>query len=53
MLVAEFSSPGGRIAYWDGKDNNGELVSTGVYIIVAFDTEGNEVITGKVAVLRE
>ncbi len=53
MLVTEFSSPGGRTAYWDGKDENGELVSTGVYIIVAFDTEGNEVITGKVAVLRE
>ncbi|NWG28554.1 MAG: hypothetical protein HXY48_08480, partial [Ignavibacteriaceae bacterium] len=45
MLVTEFSSPGGRTAYWDGKDENGELVSTGVYIIVAFDTEGNEVIT--------
>jgi len=52
-LVTEFSSPGGRTAYWDGKDDNGELVSTGVYIIVAFDTEGNEVVTGKVAVLRE
>jgi len=52
-LVSEFSSPGGRTAYWDGKDDNGELVSTGVYIIVAFDTEGNSVVTGKVAVLRE
>jgi len=52
-LVTEFSSPGGRTAYWDGKNDNGELVSTGIYIIVAFDTEGNEVVTGKVAVLRE
>ncbi len=52
-LVTEFSSPGGRTAYWDGKDDDGELVSTGVYIIVAFDTEGNSVVTGKVAVLRE
>ena len=52
-LVTEFSSPGGRTAYWDGKNDNGELVSTGVYIIVAFDTEGNSVVTGKVAVLRE
>jgi hypothetical protein len=52
-LVTEFSSPGGRTAYWDGKDDDGELVSTGVYIIVAFDTEGNEVVTGKVAVFRE
>jgi ligand-binding sensor domain-containing protein len=52
-LITEFSSPGGRTAYWDGKNDNGELVSTGVYIIVAFDTEGNEIVTGKVAVLRE
>ncbi|HEY6625476.1 MAG TPA: two-component regulator propeller domain-containing protein, partial [Ignavibacteriaceae bacterium] len=52
-LVTEFSSPGGRTAYWDGKDDNDEFVSTGVYIIVAFDTEGNNVVTGKVAVLRE
>jgi ligand-binding sensor domain-containing protein len=53
MLVTEFSSPGGRTAYWDGKDDNGELVSTGVYLIVAFDLEGNNVVTGKVAVLHE
>ncbi|MGB5529534.1 MAG: two-component regulator propeller domain-containing protein [Ignavibacteriaceae bacterium] len=52
-LVTEFTSPGGRTAYWDGRDDNGELVSTGVYLIVAFDTEGNNVVTGKVAVLRE
>jgi len=52
-LVTEFSSPGGRTAYWDGKDESGKFVSTGVYIIVAFDTEGNNVVTGKVAVLRE
>ena len=52
-LIAEFSSPGGRTAYWDGKDSNGELVSTGVYIIVAYQSESNDVVTGKVAVLRE
>lgn len=52
-LVSQFFSPGGRTAYWDGKDKNGELVNTGVYIIVAFDSEGNEVVTGKVAVFRE
>jgi hypothetical protein len=52
-LVAEFSSPGGRTAFWDGTDLEGEPVNSGVYIIVAFDTEGNEVTTSKVAVLRE
>lgn len=52
-LIREFSSPGGRIALWDGKDDNGELVNSGVYIIIAFDKEGNNVETGKIAVLRE
>ncbi len=52
-LVSEFSSPGGRTAYWDGTDLDGNLVNSGVYIIVAFDREGNSVATGKVAVLRE
>ncbi len=52
-LVTEFSSPGGRTAYWDGTDQQGNIVNSGVYIIVAFDQEGNSVTTGKVAVLRE
>ena len=51
-LVRQFTSPGGRVAYWDGKDDSGNLVSSGVYIVVAFDTEGNNITTGKVAVLR-
>jgi len=52
-LVREMSSPGGNIAFWDGRNNRGELVSSGVYLIVAYDKEGNNVITGKVAVLHE
>lgn len=52
-LIKQFSSPGGRIAYWDGKDNNGTEVSSGIYIIVAYDKEGNNVATGKIAVLKE
>jgi hypothetical protein len=52
-LVTQFFSPGGRTAYWDGKDDEGEFVNTGVYLIVAFDQEGNSVVTGKVAVLKE
>jgi ligand-binding sensor domain-containing protein len=52
-LISEFSSPGGRTAYWDGTDLQGNLVNSGVYVIVAFDPEGNSVTTGKVAVLRE
>ena len=52
-LVNSFLSPGGRVAYWDGKDQQGRLVNSGVYLIVAHDQEGNSVLTGKVAVLRQ
>jgi hypothetical protein len=51
-LIAEFASPGGRIAQWDGRDDEGNLVNSGIYIVVAFDTEGNNTVTGKVAVIR-
>jgi ligand-binding sensor domain-containing protein len=52
-LVREFSSPGGRIAYWDGRNDNGSLVSSGIYIIVAYDKEGNSVASGKIAIIRQ
>ncbi len=52
-LVSQFSTPGGRVGYWDGRDDNGALVNSGIYIIVAFDKDGNSVATGKVAVLRK
>lgn len=52
-LVKEFSSPGGRIAFWDGTDSNGDLVNSGVYLVVAFDQDGNNVKTGKIAVLHQ
>lgn len=52
-LVNQFSSPGGKVAYWDGKDLSGKLVGSGIYLIVAYDKEGNSVVTGKVAVLKK
>jgi len=52
-LIKEFSSPGGRTAFWDGRDEEGNLVASGVYIVIAFDKEGNNVETGKIAVIRE
>ncbi len=51
-LIKDFSSPGGRVAYWDGTDSNGNLVNSGIYLIVAFDKDGNSVFTEKIAVLR-
>ncbi len=52
-LVRQFSAPGGRTAFWDGRDENGNLVNSGVYIVIAYDQEGNNVETGKIAVIRE
>jgi ligand-binding sensor domain-containing protein len=52
-LVREFSSPGGRIAFWDGRNDGGSLVSSGIYIIVAYDKEGNSVASGKIAIIRQ
>jgi ligand-binding sensor domain-containing protein len=51
-LVAEFDSPGGRIAEWDGRDLNGNLVSSGIYIIAGYNKDASQVCTGKVAVLK-
>ncbi len=52
-LVAEFSSPGGRVAQWNGRDTNGNIVPTGIYILSAFDKEGNTVSSVKIAVVRK
>ena len=52
VLVAEFETPGGRIAEWDGKDLNGNLVSSGIYIIAGYNKDASKVCTGKVAIVR-
>lgn len=52
-LVAEFETPGGRIAEWDGKDLNGNYVSSGIYIIAGFNKDASKVCTGKVAIVRK
>ncbi len=51
-LVSEFRAEGGGRAFWDGRDMRGDLVSSGVYFIVAFTQDGEEVTSGKVAVIR-
>ncbi len=45
-------SPGGRIAVWDGTDLSGNKVGTGVYLIAAYNSEGKEVASTKVAVIK-
>lgn len=52
-LIREFKSPGGRVAFWDGRNSDGEYVSSGIYFIVAASVDGNDVATVKVAVVRK
>jgi hypothetical protein len=51
-LVKEFAAQGGGRAFWDGTDSRGNNVGSGVYLIVAYADNGNQVSTAKVAVLR-
>lgn len=52
-LVRTIVTPGGRVAKWDGKDEDGNFVNSGIYIIVAYDKEGNNVASKKIAVVRK
>lgn len=51
-LVRTIFTPGGRIGFWDGKDEEGNESSSGVYIVVAYSEDGSKVATGKVALVR-
>jgi ligand-binding sensor domain-containing protein len=53
MLVRELPTPGGRVAYWDGKDSQGNIVPTGIYVVVAYGEDGSSVAKGKIAVIRK
>ncbi len=52
-VVAEFDSPGGRIASWNGMDKKGNYVPTGIYLVVGFDKDGKKVGKGKLAVVKQ
>ncbi len=52
-LVRELETPGGRIGFWDGKDETGKEVASGIYLVVAYsETQKDKVAKGKIAVLR-
>ena len=51
-LIREIRPPGGRIGFWDGRDAQGELANSGVYIVVAYSEDGNQVASGKIAIIR-
>jgi hypothetical protein len=52
-LIRDLITPGGRVASWDGRDTMGNIVSTGIYILVAYDQGANNVATSKIAVIRK
>jgi flagellar hook assembly protein FlgD len=52
-VINEFDSPGGRIATWNGTNKKGELVPSGIYIIVAFNKDASKVGKGKIAIIRK
>ena len=52
-VVKEFQCPCSRIGFWDGKDEDGNYLSTGIYILVVYAENGNAVATGKLAVIRK
>lgn len=53
-VVRDLQSPGGRIGFWDGKDDRGKDVASGIYLVVAYsDADKSKVGKGKVAVLRK
>ncbi len=52
-LVRTLKTPGGLIGTWDGLDNSGSPVASGIYLIVAYGEDGGTVTTGKVAVIHK
>lgn len=51
-VINEFLSPGGKIATWDGRDKKGNIIPSGIYIVVAYNKDGSKVGKGKLAVVK-
>jgi ligand-binding sensor domain-containing protein len=51
-LIKTLETPGGRIAYWNGKDESGNYVASGIYLLVAYDEEADKITTSKFAVIH-
>jgi ligand-binding sensor domain-containing protein len=51
-VVRLITPPAGRIGFWDGRNDDGEFVASGVYVVVASSEKGDIATTGKIAVIR-
>jgi ligand-binding sensor domain-containing protein len=51
-LIRNVPSPGGGVAFWDGADEAGAFVPSGVYLIAAESDVGDATVVGKVAVIK-
>jgi ligand-binding sensor domain-containing protein len=51
-IIKDFQTPGGRVAYWNGTDENNEYVSSGIYFIISYTSDGSQSSIGKVAIVR-
>ncbi len=52
-IINEITTIGGRIGFWDGTDDSGNLVASGIYIIAAYSENGNKIGMSKIAVIRK
>jgi ligand-binding sensor domain-containing protein len=52
-LVRSLTSLGGRIAQWDGRDDMGNAVASGVYLVSVISQDGKSATVGKVAVIHK
>ena len=56
-LIKELTEESGELfgakAFWNGNDSNGNPVPSGIYILVAYNTEDGKIKRGKVALIRE
>jgi hypothetical protein len=52
-LVDQFQAQGGDVAYWNGTDLSGNYLPTGIYIVVAYSSDGSQSSVTKIALIHK